>query len=63
VPGYSLHRLDDLDFLAKHLVDQLIDLDALGLGALLEVVLRVVIEVDRQMQLGSLAEKLAALAL
>jgi len=63
VAGFSLHRLDELDILSKHLIDQLTDLDALGPGAFLEVGLDLIIQVDRHVQFGSLAEEPAELAL
>ena len=45
-----LDGFDNLDFAPKHVVDELVDFDVLGSGAILEVAEDCVVKMDREMQ-------------
>ena len=57
------HRRDQIDILFKHLVNDLVELLALGGGLALQVSAHLFIEIDRQVQLCIGLEELAAFTL
>jgi hypothetical protein len=59
--AFLLRGLDEFDIALEELVDELVDLDALGLGARGEIVAHLGIEVDGHLKHGILAIELTAL--
>jgi len=57
-----LRRLDEFDVALQQLVDELVDLDAFGLGVSGQVVAHLRFKIDRQLQYAFLAMDLAALS-